>query len=173
MTLRTPTTFNTYNDLLNIKPNKEVLAAHHDAVLNDQQFALDRGEILCSCVGDAKTTTAHSWAVLFRLTVRGRNLCSPGSQREYVDFCIRAKCTVNNDYVVGIYDPVEAAWSGITVSSDRTTWAWRGWTVDVGGYLLAPTDGSAVQYRIGAYVPNPGTGVVSVSGVGIFAANPS
>jgi hypothetical protein len=170
MAARTPTSFNAYNDLSGIVPNREILASNHNAWLNDQQFCLDRGECLCSFANMELNTYAAAWETLFRLSVRGRDLCgTAGSASEAVDFCIRARCTTNNDYIVGIYDPIAAAWCGMTITANRTTWKWRGWTVDVGSSLTMATDGSVSELLVGAYIPNPGTGYVLVSGVGIFA----
>jgi hypothetical protein len=171
MTARAPTEFNVFNDLSGLYPNREIFASYQDDVLDDQQFARNRGEMLCGYVGGIYSTTAHAWTTLLRLVVRGRNLCTPGSQPEFVLSCIRARCTVDNDFNVGIYDPVATAWTYFTVNSDRTTWKWRGWGPET-DYLLAPTDGSAVEYLVGAYVPSPGTGMALVSGVGIFAVHP-
>lgn len=169
MAARTPTAFNVFNQLSRVRSNCEILASHHDAVLNDQQFALDRGECLCSFVVSAKQTTAAAWEVLTRLSVRGRDLCGTApAASEDVDVCIYAKCSVDNDFLVGIYDPIAAGWVSMTITASRTTAKWRGWSVD-GSKLTMATDGSVSELLIGAYIPAPGTGTVTVSGVGIFA----
>jgi hypothetical protein len=169
MALRTPTTFNVFNSLSRIKPKGEILAAHHDDVLDDQQFALDRGEVLCSYVGPILTISGAAWVTAMRLSVRGRDMCgTAAAATESVEFCINAKCSVDNNFIVGIYDPITSAWCGMTISANRTSYKWRGWTVDVGSALSLPTDGTVSELLIGGYVPAPGTGNVSISGVGIF-----
>ena len=171
MTARTPTTFNVFNDLSGVIQNKEILAAHQNAVLNDQQYALVRGECLCSYVGSEHRTAASSWNTLFRLSVRGRDMCGTiPSGVDRLEFCIRCKCTVDNDFVVGLYDPNQGMWIYYTITTSRTTYAWRGWTAS--DILTSGTAGDVSEYLVGAYIPAPGTGIVSVTGVGIFAPNP-
>ncbi len=170
MTLRTPTAYNCFNDLSQIKPNGEILAAHQNAVLDDQQFVLDRGECIISTVFYPRGTNSSSWTVLGRLTVAGRHMCGTiPTGADSLDVHIFAWWVgVANDFSVGLYDPNDGSWKYVDVTTDRTSKLWR-----VSDTVTSNTDGTPTEYQIGAKVNAPyGAGSVYVAGVGVFAPNP-
>lgn len=162
MATRTPTDFS--GSAPDFRPRKEILAADADDLFDDQQFVLEKNEMV---IGDQFPVlidnSSATWTTLRRYFTRAPDMCGTAATID-AEFSLLVWSDDATDFDIAIYHNGRAARHTYNVTANHTSHIWRAWTA-----ITLYGDGTENELLIQINnVNSPSTPVIYLAGVALF-----
>jgi len=159
MATRTPSAFSTTEP--DLRPRKHILASYADDLLDDQQFVLEKNELV---IGDQfswlSLSPGGAWSTTRRYFTRAPHLCGTSGTINAL-FTMQVASNASNNFSIAIYHNGRAVRHSYTVTANHTSLIWRAWTA-----CVLYGDGSENELLVQANAPYPD--VIHFAGVCII-----
>jgi hypothetical protein len=170
MAARAPTGFTSYNNLSDLIPRKQVKSGTVSSITDDQQFLLDKEELLASLMFAGQYITGAAYLEIARFFIPGRNMCgnaalAAGAQENYAWTLLAWNNTAVANFDIRLTNVGLATTSVQNIVANQNTPLWRGWA-----NLQCYADGTDNEILVEAKEAAALGHNISVVGIGIFSA---